>query len=405
MTNITIYSSANSWSYQDLYTLDLDNVRLISNTATNITGYVDGLYLNVGGYFSYNAYGLSGGTVNSISLTYNGAQLMSMTGASLSVSDLVYSSAASIERAALSGSDSIVSAWTEGDIYNTYGGNDRIQLGVGDDTVDGGTGTDTFVLSTTFSASSISGYGSGIRIDSSQGLDTLRNIEIVAFQDKMVSIQTGTGSSEALNGDANSSALTDYIFGADGNDTIKGRHANDQLFGNSGDDTLFGGNGGDFLSGDAGVDKLVGGAGGDTLNAGSGNDKLQGGNGGDKLYGGNGKDNLLGNGGADKLFAGGGNDRIEGGAGNDKLTGGNGVDDFVFKNGFGKDIITDFNAFNGNEDIDLSGVGQIKGWTDLIRNHMEQADNGVDVIISQGKNMITLEGVDIDDLGANDFLF
>lgn len=64
-----------------------------------------------------------------------------------------------------------------------------------------------------------------------------------------------------------------------------------------------------------------------------------------------GQDILLGRGGADRLMAGSnadtvdggsGRDVIAGGRGNDLLTGGTGADRFVFKQGDGRDTITDF---------------------------------------------------------------
>ena len=141
-------------------------------------------------------------------------------------------------------------------------------------------------------------------------------------------------------------------------------------------------------------DKIIGTSAAETFSTGAARDVIKGMGGADILDGGAGKDIIKG---------GRGNDTITGGKGNDKMSGNGGADDFIFNSGFGNDIITDFNEFNNKEDIDLSGVTQIKGWNDLNNNHMEQVD--ADVVITQGVNTITLLDVDIGDLGKGDFLF
>lgn len=175
-------------------------------------------------------------------------------------------------------------------------------------------------------------------------------------------------------------------FELTGNDTIRGFGGNDNLYTGDGNDNLFGNRGRDILNG---------GKGADVVNGGDGNDKAIGGNGNDTMIGGKGNDKLFGNN---------GNDTLTGNQGNDTLFGGKGNDDFIFTNGDGNDTIKDFDATNNREDIDLSGVTRIKGFTDLKNNHMGQA--GSDVIIDDGANLkIILVGVDIDDLGKADFLF
>ena len=81
-----------------------------------------------------------------------------------------------------------------------------------------------------------------------------------------------------------------------------------------------------------------------------------------------------------------------------------GDDRFVFEDKFGKDVITDFNARNRKEKIDLSDVTAITSMKDLRTNHMSQKDG--DVVIKVGKNnRITLDDVDMGQLDASDFIF
>ena len=57
---------------------------------------------------------------------------------------------------------------------------------------------------------------------------------------------------------------------------------------------------------------------------------------------------LVGSSGADIIDGGGGNDVIDGGAGTDYLTGGRGADTFIFHAHSQYDVITDFNAAEGD---------------------------------------------------------
>ena len=133
----------------------------------------------------------------------------------------------------------------------------------------------------------------------------------------------------------------------------------------------------------------------------------------DRIYGQKGNNTLIGLDGADKLFGLNGRDTLEGGAGRDVLNGGNGndvlsggaqADKFVFSGKFGNDTITDFQTSGKAEKIDLSGVARIKSFRDLKNNHLSEVD-GDAVISDNNGNTITLDGVAMDDLRVNDFLF
>ncbi len=114
-------------------------------------------------------------------------------------------------------------------------------------------------------------------------------------------------------------------------------------------------------------------------------------------------DTMLGTDGNDVFYSKGGR--------KDTLTGGGGSDTFFFNTKYKKDIITDFDAkFDPNVEgdthdiINLHGLKSVKNWNDLSKNHMTQ--KGDDVVIN-GKNgdVLTLKGVDIQDLDATDFIF
>ncbi|WP_417498541.1 hypothetical protein [Lacimonas salitolerans] len=84
--------------------------------------------------------------------------------------------------------------------------------------------------------------------------------------------------------------------------------------------------------------------------------------------------------------------------------GGKQADTFVFADGFGQDTIADFDALDGFEKIDLSGVSAITNWADLFNNHMTQVGNRV--IIEDGTgDFVQLNNVNLGDLDALDFIF
>ncbi|WP_201863454.1 PQQ-dependent sugar dehydrogenase [Microvirga soli] len=105
-------------------------------------------------------------------------------------------------------------------------------------------------------------------------------------------------------------------------------------------------------------DVLKGGEGQDAFKGAGGNDRLYGDLGNDRLYGESGDDTLEGSSGDDLLDGGLNNDRLIGGLGKDTLTGGKGRDVFVFddrETGSSKskaDYITDFSG-RGGDRIDL----------------------------------------------------
>lgn len=187
----------------------------------------------------------------------------------------------------------------------------------------------------------------------------------------------------------------DILKGGGGRDRIWGGSEDDRLFGNRGNDTLRGGTGDDTVKGGKRDDKLIGEQGQDVLKGQNGSDMLKGGAGADLLKGGRGNDMLKG---------GRGDDTLDGGGADDLLLGGAGGDLFVFSDGFGQDTIRDFDKRGDADVIDLSQVGAIEDFADLRDTHMRQ--DGANVVIEDGAgNSITLTGVSLASLGADDFIF
>ena len=276
-------------------------------------------------------------------------------------------------------------------VGQVIGGQNRVELFSGDDTFIGGNLT-AYIYGGTGDDSIVGGSEYDL-LDGGDGNDTLFGMDGI---DDLV----GGGQHDAM-------------FGGGGNDRLWGEGGRDSLRGGTGDDTIWGGWYNDWLYGEAGDDSLNGDGGHDRLFGGWGNDILIGGNGGDTLFGAGQDDTLFGDAGHDKLFGEAGNDSLsggglrdtlDGGIGNDTLTGGWFSDTFVFADGFGRDVITDFDPNNLNERIDLSGVTGITDLNDLITNHMAQI--GTNVVITDGSHTITIEGVSLASMSdGNDFLF
>jgi Ca2+-binding RTX toxin-like protein len=93
------------------------------------------------------------------------------------------------------------------------------------------------------------------------GVDILRNIEFLNFQDKFVALSV----EEFIETDANGLPIRAFVDGTDGDDIIGTANSqydfsgNDELRGNDGNDTINGGKGGDFIEGGAGDDVIDGG--------------------------------------------------------------------------------------------------------------------------------------------------
>ncbi|MCU0533844.1 MAG: M10 family metallopeptidase C-terminal domain-containing protein [Hydrococcus sp. Prado102] len=242
------------------------------------------------------------------------------------------------------------------DFLNGGNGNDTLDGEAGNDILLGGAGND--LLNSSFGNERIDG-GIGIDTvsysflpkneDNDNGVDVNLNTGISAGTDRLISIEN--------------------IIGSNQNDTLTGNAGNNVLNGGNGDDLINGAGGNDILVSGIGIKRLNGGTGIDTasyssftdnhvINLVTGVGRFSNSNTGDRLtsienvLGSSGSDVIIGNAvnntlnggnGRDRITGNGGNDILVGGLGNDTLTGGVGRDRFAYTSrNQGRDRITDF---------------------------------------------------------------
>lgn len=269
--------------------------------------------------------------------------------------------------------------------------------------------------------------------------------------------RTGGAGNDSLTGGIGNDTLVgaggdDMLTGAAGQDRLLGSDGNDRLFGGTGDDWLSGGTGNDTLNGGDGDDTLIGWTGADLMDGGQGSDlymvdaldrlqdsgttgidraqiyqdtgvalnigqwtgieRVHGLSGNDTLdatglntpvflFGERGNDLLRGGTGHDTLIGGPGNDTLTGGAGNDWLSGGAGADHFVFRPGFGRDVIASFD--HGDDRIVFSEQPAPLAFADL---QITQFHSDTVIRTSPGSlDLVILADFDALRLTADDFLF
>ncbi|MCC1493654.1 calcium-binding protein [Cognatishimia sp. F0-27] len=252
---------------------------------------------------------------------------------------------------------------------NLGGGNDWLQGGTGHDTVSGGIGFDT--IDGGAGDDVLSGINGFDLLSGGEGNDLLR----------------GNFGNDTLDGGDGNDTLEgglgfDSMDGGAGDDSLQARDGFDTLLGGAGDDTLQGNNGNDMLDGGAGDDLLEGGLGADMLAGDADDDTLLGANGYDRLDGGAGDDDLQGN------F---GNDTMDGGAGNDTLFGGIGADTFVYA--LGADRIEDLRPVDHVE-IDAGLLRETLPEPDDLRGYASLDAAGNLVLDFGGGNTLTFAGID-----------
>src|SRR5829696_2065151 len=237
-----------------------------------------------------------------------------------------------------------------------------------------------------------------------------------------------------LNGFLDNSRFEDFFAkfggGSADHDHLNGTTGGNTLFGGAKEDTLAGMAGNDMLNGGSGADKLWGGSGNDNLAGGTGNDLLVGGFGADRMDGGNGNDTLLSRSDAGEMVAAQDgktqifatetaafkavNDTMTGGAGADTfrfegmvnakdsivakhvnadgtidwngVTGENGATHDHWVDGFGNDVIRDFNRAQGDK-IEISAhTAEVKSIEYKDSNGDGKNDYSVITVISQQGN-------------------
>lgn len=309
--------------------------------------------------------------------------------------------------------DDFISGYFDNDYIDAQNGQDTVWGGVGndvivgtegdgDDTLNGGTGWDTYDLSSTSSDAAIN-LSTQTATSADIGTDTLVAIERI-LSGSGDDLLTGRTFDDELHGNGGADTILgnagyDYLYGGSGDDSIRGGNdydtldggaGNDTLMGDAGNDWLFGGEGDDILNGGADLDfadyskasaavtvrlstiqqQDTGGAGLDTL---INIERVQGSDFNDSLVG-NTLDNLLfGGAGSDTIKGGAGFDALWGGAGRDVMYGGADPDTFAYLNitdsapgAANRDTIADFLGFVANggvayDQIDLFGLEQLVG--------------------------------------------
>lgn len=267
------------------------------------------------------------------------------------------------------------------------GGLDTLYGGPGNDTLDGGADVD-LIGAGPGDDSMIGGDGDDLlfgALGNDTGFGGLGNDTL-----------GGSNGNDSLSGDDGD----DEVWGARDNDTISGGNGNDTVGGFLGDDSIDGNAGDDELWGADGADTMNGGDGADQVGAGAGNDLVDGGAGNDGVYGGRGNDVVNGGSGNDTVFGAAGDDTIDGGDGSDQMFAGPGADVIIFS--AGQDEAFFFSA--ADDRIDLRAVATITDAADLFADHLTTV-GGEAVILDGLGNTLTLDGISVASLGADNFIF
>nr|MDZ7999576.1 DUF4347 domain-containing protein [Aulosira sp. DedVER01a] len=279
-------------------------------------------------------------------------------------------------------------ATTKIDFFDGKDGSDTVSANIANlqqnDTINGGAGVDTFILSGGTSANKVT-------IDLSNLSNQLQGISgLLVSNFENFDFRNFAGTINLTGGTGNSS-----IIGGVGADSLSGGDGNNYLLGGAGNDSLDGGAGNDILDGGTGEDSLVGGDGNDiyyvdnvkdvvveqNINGGTDsiyaavdytlginlenliltgniainatgnalNNTIRGNNADNSLIGGDGNDYLFGGVGNDSLDGGAGNDILDGGTGEDSLVGGDGNDIYYVDNV--KDVVVEQNINGGTDSI------------------------------------------------------
>ena len=199
------------------------------------------------------------------------------------------------------------------------------------------------------------------------GADMLRGgagSDTLSYAGSVLAVTVNLATQTVSGGDAAGDVVAEFehATGGMGADILTGHDLANQLSGGAGADTIFGGLGDDMIRGGSGADLLFGGSGSDTISFADATDgaaifvdlTTRSGRGGDaegdringfeNVIGSAATDYITGSAQANRIYGGAGFDIIVGGAGNDLLSGGGNGNQFYFSDGFGQDVITDFDT-------------------------------------------------------------
>ena len=286
--------------------------------------------------------------------------------------------------------DSIRGDSGENDLYGRAG-NDDLNGGAGNDRLFGEDGEDE-----------LWGLTGADRLDGGDGAD----IAVYWASDAAVTVNLEDGTGQGGHAEGDVLVAVENLWGSDHDDTLSGDSGANRLYGGRGDDDLRGNSGDDVLEGDIGADRLDGGPGLDTVSYSLSNEAVTVKLGEGVIEGGHAEgdtfvsiEGIEGSSYDDILAGDSGANRLSGGYGDNVLEGGDGPDQFIFDWVNGDDTILDF---TDNEDlIDLSAT-DLSGFDALI---LSSDSNGVTIHMTTSGGSIFLEGFDIANLDASDFLF
>ena len=425
--------------YGDIGQADIDPGSATSTHFDVVNTFTGHTFRVFGSNLSYNATGLTGGTVSEIDIlnTATGATLLTITGFAID--------AAALSAAAQAFHDSNDPTQLNA-IFNQYAYD--AQGGAGNDFLLGYAHADTFDGGGGKNLVDYVHFGSGITADLADPSQNTGNAAGDTYTNVVGFI--GTNFNDILIGDGNSNALeggagADTLIGGGGRDFAAYFHAPstgvsdsivigvkadladpsqntgdaagdtyigiNSLIGSAFADTLIGDNNDNYLRGCPGGDHLVGGGGSDTADYNFANSVAGQGlvvdlsnpahNTGDAFH-----DTYVS---IENIRGSGFNDILKGDSGPNILIGQGGADTFVYVTGGGADVIADFDQSGGSfnhaegDRIDLTGVCNVHSFADL-----NMTQDGANTVIHFGpgpSDTLTLTGVTATDLADSDFIF
>ncbi|MEZ0167970.1 calcium-binding protein [Microvirga sp. TS319] len=298
---------------------------------------------------------------------------------------------ANLENLTLTGTAAINGTGNElANVLTGNSGANMLEGGIGDDTLNGGAGNDLLsggVGNDTYIVDSVADM---IVEAADEGTDTVQSSITLTVGANLENLTlTGTA---AIHGTGN--GLNNVLTGNSGANTLDGREGADQMSGGLGNDIYVVDDAGDVVieAASQGTDTVQSSI-SHGLAANVENLTLI----GTSAINGTGNtlnNVMIGNAATNILF---------GGAGNDTLTGGAGSDVFAFTTGFGKDVVTDFQAGAGSGDVIEFSTSLFADVTTVLA---AASQVGSDVVITvDTSNTITLKNVQRSSLHADDFRF